>query len=1169
MKPMYKLLKYILLFASALAVAAAVFIQTGYFKGLLKRVLTSQLGPIAGGVLTVEKLSGNIFMGVALEGVRLSGAGGQVFYAERIEASYSLPALAAGKIHLSRVFVSKPVFSLSQNAAGNWSYDGLFPAPKPPQASVPARSKGLSVKLGEVRVSGGRFLLKAGDRPETLDISGIELSASAHMKGDAANVILNSLSALGAKPRLAIKSASGKAAIKGNNLSITELRIGTEYSRVIINGAITELGNPVFDLNIDCPEVSLKDIGKLVPAIRSAGSLSSVIKLTGSPGELKIAQSLIYKSLKMSNEAVIQPAGYAVLLNSEIRGIKPCEVLEIFSGYESKTCPTGEIAMDIRFRAKGKNLDELSSSLLVHIHRTAFAGYTVAESSISASLKRRQAFVKGAIGLSRERFLLSARGRAGENSFLLNKLSVRSEHFDLSSRGVFGYDRNGPLDMTFQLKSAEIGLVSLLLPDLKVGGIVSSTATLKGTMALPVLSGELDGRHLRISEYSAESVKAKVDVKGFKVLPEGAAEVRIAGLRAGGGVFDNISVSARNSGHSGSIELSAERTSAVRFTLSAGFKEKAKGVYAIGISKLSASAGESVWSNDGYITIEASKDRLSVEPLSLSNLDQRISAKGRIGRTQNLDLKLSVRNADLSGINELAGLGLPLAGSLDADLAAGGSYLSPLITGTIKISETSLGGLKLGKIPAAFSYAEKSFRFNAHAENQGKTLFTAEGDIPVNLSLGPVKGRIAREGLRVSIKTYGLGLDIIPAFTEQVKSASGIIRADILATGNPLSPTLKGRINVSGGSLWLLATETEYSGIKAGIALDGNKITLRRLTMESGGGSAELEGKILLEGFIPKDAALALKCRDFKVMNTGLFAGNIDCDLKIKGLTAAGNVTVTQGIVNIPTKSRATMGEIEFVRYKPGGGTVIVPSLDLTPKLFKLLRLDVRLLVPGKTWVNGMGINAEIKGRLGVTKKQNGPIAYAGELETLRGVYKINERALTITEGKLSPRGSDFAASHIDAKASCRIGDADIYVVLGGTLENLIINFRSDPPMERGDIISYLVFGAPSNKLSQSQSSALKGTSYDILAGYAQKDIKGVVNRVVPIDELSLRPSEGSWGVGKNITDKLSAKYEWRSALDEKPQTVLDYKLDRHYSLNSQFGDPKTSGTDIFWKYGY
>jgi translocation and assembly module TamB len=383
-----------------------------------------------------------------------------------------------------------------------------------------------------------------------------------------------------------------------------------------------------------------------------------------------------------------------------------------------------------------------------------------------------------------------------------------------------------------------------------------------------------------------------------------------------------------------------------------------------------------------------------------------------------------------------------------------------------------------------------------------------------------------------------------------------------------MSPSMHGNIDISSGSLTLLATQTEYSDINARIELQGDNALVHRLVMKSGGGSAEVTGKIALKDFTPVDAELALKCRGFKVMSTNIFTGSIDSDIKIKGLSASGKVTVTQGIVNIPSQSKAEANEIEYVKTGPGGRNIPVPAA-VTPDIYKMLVLDVRLLAPEKTWVYGQGISAEIRADLNVTKQRDEPLSYDGAIEVIRGTYKISERTLTISEGKLVTRGSNIMDSLISAKASCKLTDVSIDVLVGGTLNKLMINFQSDPPMERADIISYLAFGAPSSKLSMSQSSAVKGSSYGILAGFAEKDIKSAVNRVVPIDELTIQPSEGSWGVGKNITDKLTAKYEWRSAEDERPQTVLDYRLDRHFSLDSLMGDPLTSGVDLFWKLGY
>jgi autotransporter translocation and assembly factor TamB len=231
--------------------------------------------------------------------------------------------------------------------------------------------------------------------------------------------------------------------------------------------------------------------------------------------------------------------------------------------------------------------------------------------------------------------------------------------------------------------------------------------------------------------------------------------------------------------------------------------------------------------------------------------------------------------------------------------------------------------------------------------------------------------------------------------------------------------------------------------------------------------------------------------------------------------------------------------------------------------------MDIHVSIPGKTWLYGDGITAELGGDVKIMKKKDGKLTYTGEVDVRHGMYKISERTLTITEGKMLLGGEDFMAALISAKASCTIGTVSIDVILGGTLNNPIITFQSDPIMERKDIISYLAFGVPSNKNMPSQNSEIQGSSFDILASFAENDVKGVMGTIVPVDVVSIQPSEGSWGVGKYITDKLFAKYEYRSGQDESPQTILDYTLDKHFSINSQFGDPTTSGIDLFWKHGY
>jgi len=115
-------------------------------------------------------------------------------------------------------------------------------------------------------------------------------------------------------------------------------------------------------------------------------------------------------------------------------------------------------------------------------------------------------------------------------------------------------------------------------------------------------------------------------------------------------------------------------------------------------------------------------------------------------------------------------------------------------------------------------------------------------------------------------------------------------------------------------------------------------------------------------------------------MSTRIFTGNINSDIKIKGLKAAGTLTLMRGEVNIPSQSKADINDIEFVQAKPGGGTETVPSGAESPLLYKLLVLDIRVSIPGKAWVYGAGVSAEVNGDLNVTKRSDGPMSYSGEL---------------------------------------------------------------------------------------------------------------------------------------------------------------------------------------------
>jgi len=87
---------------------------------------------------------------------------------------------------------------------------------------------------------------------------------------------------------------------------------------------------------------------------------------------------------------------------------------------------------------------------------------------------------------------------------------------------------------------------------------------------------------------------------------------------------------------------------------------------------------------------------------------------------------------------------------------------------------------------------------------------------------------------------------------------------------------------------------------------------------------------------------------EFNVMSTALFTGNVDSDLRIKGPSVTGTVTVLAGgrKHTLPNNNR-DIG-VGFVQASPEGGTMPVPSIAVSPALYKLLALDIHVVIPGR-----------------------------------------------------------------------------------------------------------------------------------------------------------------------------------------------------------------------------
>ena len=154
----------------------------------------------------------------------------------------------------------------------------------------------------------------------------------------------------------------------------------------------------------------------------------------------------------------------------------------------------------------------------------------------------------------------------------------------------------------------------------------------------------------------------------------------------------------------------------------------------------------------------------------------------------------------------------------------------------------------------------------------------------------------------------------------------------------------------------------------------------------------------------------------------------------------------------------------------------------------------------------------------------------------------------------------------------------DITLVLSvtGTMSNTKIRLESLPPLPPADVLSYLVFGAPSATLNKEQYMALGAQQLGVLGGVSANKLSEILGAAIPFlggikvrsGMLGGRPTVG---VGKEVVKNVSV-FVGRNLNEERgvyeQQVGIQYKVNKRLSLESQLGQ-RNSGADVLFNYDF
>jgi translocation and assembly module TamB len=314
----------------------------------------------------------------------------------------------------------------------------------------------------------------------------------------------------------------------------------------------------------------------------------------------------------------------------------------------------------------------------------------------------------------------------------------------------------------------------------------------------------------------------------------------------------------------------------------------------------------------------------------------------------------------------------------------------------------------------------------------------------------------------------------------------GELNVDLSVTGTTAAPQIAGRITSEGGGFVDPETGIVLRNLSLVASVADNRLTIDRLTAQSGEGTLSASGSVGLADGFPVDVRAEI--RQARYVDGTVVTTRFDADLTMTGSLATGpvlggsvfldrtEITVPEQLprdsvavdvehVRPPSDVAATLGKIR--ERGQGNGSSGEDGSGLGSGGGSTgVTLDVTIKAPQQIFVRGRGLDAELGGELRLT----GPLASAvadGNFEMRRGRLDIFTQRITFSRGVITFAGDLDPV--LDFSGSTQSEDVVVTVSVAGQASDPEVTFSSVPELPQDEVLAHLIFEKGLDELSPVQ----------------------------------------------------------------------------------------------------
>jgi autotransporter translocation and assembly factor TamB len=417
---------------------------------------------------------------------------------------------------------------------------------------------------------------------------------------------------------------------------------------------------------------------------------------------------------------------------------------------------------------------------------------------------------------------------------------------------------------------------------------------------------------------------------------------------------------------------------------------------------------------------------------------------------------------------------------------------------------------------------------------------------------------------------------------ELIANPSGRVGLKASVDGTVGTPTLDGRLGMSGAALTVVPLRQRFERLTLDVSLSQQRIELATLTARSGRGSLHASGHVEL-GQEGVEGQLRLRGRRVPLRKPGLphmeLTTNVLTDLSTRAEQTRIDVDVSDTRVDvsltqsaaaksIPTSERVHYVELDHQMDRPLAKRE-VPDESTAPKepSGKPMVVDLKLSRPVR--ITGPAVDMAWSGGVRATIAGGGAEAQ-GALSTQDGHFDLFGNQFRIEEGSVFiPEGSD-GEPFVDLTAMTQVAEVQITAHVRGRVTRPELIFSSTPAMTQSQIFTMLLTGSPD--VDSADSGDVEARAASMLAAFSNPALQRQLSDRIGVDRVGVgfgdRTDQPVLSAGKYIGKKIYVESQYKhnaAPIENRAQVMMRYRLAPRWSLETVFGDAAAGGIDLFW----